>query len=1392
MTQSFTATPPALDAHDDRLLRYLPVELAQQAAPDSVRRHLVELLVALRAAVPRWLYDTVVAGEPVRPRGLEATLLFADITGFTPLTERLERHGRRGNEYLTAVINSYFTPLVGIALERGGDLLAFGGDAILVLFDGADHAADAAAAALAMQAAMPHIPAPPALPPDVGDLLPLRMKVGIASGPIILVAAASERRRVTLALGRILADTDDLADGTPPGMIALAPRSAELIGASVRVQQMADGRLLLEGFDAPPPPPASAAPDIGRLDIQQLEERIAALEPFLPAAIFGSLAGTPGMLPGDGEQRRAVSLFAHLHGLHELADRLGPERADEVAAAATLTIGRALEEVERHGGALARVDTYAEGHKLLALFGAPVAREHDGRRAVQVGLALRGELNHQRLMLSDDDSGGDDLTFTIRVRCGVNAGPVVAGLVGSPVRWEYTVMGDAANVAARLMGKGALDAGDLLVGPGVFEQPDEWLDAEARILQLKGKSAALTAYAVAALRDTPQPKRSAHALVGREREQAALGAAVAALRGGASGLVLLQGEAGIGKSRLVRAFVAALDGILALQTAPAGLAPASFALFRAPLRVLLGIMPDAEAGAAIIQLHRRLAELMPDRVGELMPALSLVLGIPGVDQAALGATPEERQRAIARGVLAVLRAIAGDRPLALVCEDLHEADSASLSLIEQLLRQAGAAQLLTCATLRIASAANPEVQRLVQRLTDAAHADDLPITTLQLTGLAADAGAAFAAALIPGLHPETAELLLRHAGGNPLFLEILARSVQQARALQPTPEGLLLRGSLTDLGVPLTLRELVAAQVDQLPDEVRRLARAAAVVAAVDRIFGRDLVARIVGDATVAEARLAELERARVVERVAHDADARYSFHHQLFQQVVYDRLLERERRELHRRAGSVLHAEPPAQRAQRVEALAYHCYEGELWELALPYSLDAGQRAQQAYANREARRYLRRSLGLARRFADTQAEATAREALGELHILLGRYPPARAQLTRALERGSGLDAGAPQIEAQARRRRLLALIGERTADYAQAEADCRNGLLLTAALPLPQAEMARLYAQLAIIEILRGDYAAAEEASIAGLRALPPPPAAARERVLLNQRRATAQGQRGRYAEAIAALDASLSAARELNDPALIAEVLHNLGMHLTFTGEYLQAQECYDESLALKQRIGDFSGWVKTTLNYGVWLQTTGRYEEALRRLEACHTLSVRHQLRGSAADAAANIGYIHYMRGDLATARVFLERAYVDYCELGELQGQADALYRLGDVAIDERRLAAARDYGERALAAAREIESEAYISCALRVIGEALLYAGDYAAAAGFLDEAQQVQQQVDDPYDTALILAAHARLALARGDRAAARQIAAEAHEVAAAQDAAFPRAVVAQLHWSSW
>ncbi len=488
---------------------------------------------------------------------------------------------------------------------------------------------------------------------------------------------------------------------------------------------------------------------------------------------------------------------------------------------------------------------------------------------------------------------------------------------------------------------------------------------------------------------------------------------------------------------------------------------------------------------------------------------------------------------------------------------------------------------------------------------------------------------------------------------------------------------------------------------------------------------------------------------------------------HAMLRSFYYQRLSQGRRRDLHRRAGEYYTSRQP----DVLKAARHFVEAGEHLRAAQLATADTAALIDQGEAEP-----LRRLLEHLRpEQLDSATWSAVCTALGEVDALMGDYEVARGQFTQALRSGATLTGSPAQVEAQARRYRLLALVGERTGAYEQAEADCRNGLALIKQLDQPNAEAARLYEQLGTVLWRVSDFDAAEAACAAGLSALPSGKATRRERIQLWQLLATIDIERGRYDAAIDVLERSLTLAQEPGDRALLALVQYNLGLAQYYRGEAEQARSSFQESLRIRTELGDVAGRIAAFNGLGLVHMANGETQAAMDCFTESSALCERLGMPSHQAAALLNLGQLQLERGRLDEAQANLKRSCAIYTGLNDRRHIAQCRYLLGDLALLQGEPAVAFDEGTHALSLAQLLRSVSFESCALRVIGEALHTQGQLAEAETRLALARQLQTEVNDPYDTALILAAWAALALDQGSPELARSRAREALALAQEQ-----------------
>jgi adenylate cyclase len=648
--------------------------------------------------------------------------------------------------------------------------------------------------------------------------------------------------------------------------------------------------------------------------------------------------------PAEGavEERRLVTvLFADIAGFTALADRLEPEVLVEVIDPVLATMSTVI---TNYGG---HVSKYA-GDALLAFFGAPQAHEDDAVRALLAAREMNLEV--ERLAPSMPELGA------IALHIGVNTGHVVTGFRGGEVGLDYSVLGDAVNVAQRLEAAGG--AGDVYVGELTYLlSRDSFRFEEVGALTLKGKAEPVRAWRLVG-QGGAETANGSGSLVGREREHALIGELVTAVAGGESRFLALVGEPGLGKSRLLEALRedALAQDMRWTQVKCRSYGTGAYGPYLEMIRTIAGIKPEDPANVAAA----RIAERAEDAgTAGSAPYLQHVLGIverPAIPDGVMN-SPETLRHRVHEAMVDFLTARAAISPLVLAIEDVHWMDSASADL--SLVLAERAAGLPICAALT----ARPEGREIVEQIS-AAFGSRASVVDLQQ--LDREAIASLVRDIVGEPDEELLDLVASRTSGNPLFVQEVVRSLLDANALVERDSGWHVEERAGAESVPTTVESVLAARIDLLPRDAAELLQVASAIGAE---VNPALLRGVVADAEPRDlGRLIDvLVERELLDRHEDQGEPRLVFHHALVVDVAYGRLLRRRRRDIHRRVVETA-IRLYGSGDDVVDLLAHHAYRGEMGAAAVSYLDRAGRRAAQLFANDEALTHLRRALEIAER----------------------------------------------------------------------------------------------------------------------------------------------------------------------------------------------------------------------------------------------------------------------------------------------------------------------------------------------------------------------------------------------------------------------------------------
>ncbi len=1363
----------------DHLRTYLPPPLIEALQFDLVSppprlleqctTHLSELLKTIHTLLPPYLVEQVIRDPTpgkVGGKFIHGTLLFADISGFTAMSERLSRIGREGAEEITGIVNHYFGTMLAILRDHNGQLVKFGGDALLGLFLEPDSSNRAVQAAHRMQTAMVSLGQ---IQTSQG-VFALQMKVGIHKGSFFAAQLGTAQGMEYALFGTDVNATAATESAAVAGQILLDRATWETVPSCQAVPVPQNDHYLvvkeIAPFTAPPTlhtPTLLHLPEATLDGLHQAVKHLDALASYLPAGLLSRIVSAPNAVSLEGEHRLVAVLFANVHGLGEIVDRLGPGHEEQIVTALNRYFTAMDNSIRRFGGVVNKIDLYDHGDKLLALFGAPVAHEDDAERAVRAALAMQETMSEITRSLPSYIELPD---LCLSQQIGISFGYVFAGYVGTSWRHEYTVMGDEVNLGARLMS--VAEPGSITISSDIGRKIQALFDLAPRgQVELKGKSALVPIFSIAGPRAMPEPLRGlkgmSSPLVGRRTEWEQLLAATEQLRSGRGQIISVIGEAGLGKSRLVAELhqymgnkpVRWIEGRCLSYTESVSYRP-----FQEIVQRMVGIKLDDSEGQAWNKLRDALEKkLAPEEIAVTLPYLANFMNLQLEDALRekvryLDAEALQRRTFVAIHTLietqlsaeSPLMADSEDvqQPLVLVLEDIHWLDQASLALLEHLMPLVNRIPMLLILLYR------PERTKgcwqIYERITrEFAHC----ATTISLQHLTSDDGQELLANLVGGKHwpAKVQELILDRTEGNPLYIEEVIRTLIDDQTLVQNSSGQWhISGDLEakTATVPDTLQGVLMARLDRLEEPCRGAVQTASVIG---RVFPFDVLTHVMpqdnGESnTQLNQCMVRLQQHQTIRETQRSPELVYTFKHAMMQEVCYLSLAARIRRRYHQKAAEYLETGRSTGRRDaenNIPLIAHHAFVGQDWPRALHYQLLAGQQAQKLFANHEAIDHFQKALQSVENLAADETiepRKVIHTALGELLTTTSQYEQALEHLEKALALAEELD----DCDTQARTCRWLARLYENRGEYPLAFDWIQRGLDVLGGRET--ADAAELSITAGLINTRQGNYDTALahcQKSLHIAQQLDEVTVLARGHNLLGH----ITRLRGASASAIEHFQHSLDLyqrAGDINGQAFAHNQIANAHFDL---GQWQEAEHHYLRAREIFNQIGDVYRCATADNNLGGIARNQGRldealafYQGALRSLEqigkSLWVLGVFHM----------NLGHTFIRRGEIEAAYQHL-RASQDYYEQAQARDFLPEMHRyFAEAALIAGELTEAQAQGERSLHLARELAMRGEQGCALRVLGEIATAQEQFDQAKEYLQESISILEEVGDAYEGA--------------------------------------------------
>jgi class 3 adenylate cyclase/tetratricopeptide (TPR) repeat protein len=959
----------------------------------------------------------------------------------------------------------------------------------------------------------------------------------------------------------------------------------------------------------------------------------------------------------EGERKQVTVLFADLKGSMELLADRDPE---EARAILDPVLERMMEAVHRYEGTVNQV----LGDGIMALFGAPLAHEDHAVRACYAALRM------QRSVRQYAEEVRRATGLLIQIRIGLNSGEVVVRSIGSDLHMDYTAVGQTTHLAARMEQMAApssilLTAATLQLAEGYVQVtslgplPIKGLSETMEIFEAVGAGATRTRLQAAAARGLTQ-------FVGRDAELETLRQTLARAGSGRGQIVALVGEPGVGKSRLVWEFSHShrAQGWLVLASGSVSYGKAtSYLPVIDLLKAYCGI-EDRDDGRRIREkLTGKLLTLDPALQPTLPPLLSLLdVAVDDPEWQALD-PPQRRQRTLDACKRLLLRE-SQEQPLLLVCEDLHWIDTETQALLDSLVESLPTARLLLLVNYR------PEYEHSWGRKTY--------YRQLQLDPLPPESAEALLHGLLgddDGLQP-LKRLLIERTEGNPFFLEESVQTLVESSILAGDHGSYRLAKPVESTQVPATVQAVLAARIDRLAHEDKRLLQSAAVV-------GKDIPYAILQaiaelpDAALRQA-LARLQAAEFLYESSLFPDLGYTFKHALTHEVAYGSLLQERRHTLHAAILARLETLYPDRQAELVQLLAHHAFRGELWDKAGVYLRQAGVKAAARSAHREAVGHFEQALEALRHLPESR---DTRERAFDLHL----------ELRSALQ-------PLGEFEWMLQHLREAQVLAESLADHRR---------------------VGQVSAAMANHRWTRGDYESAVQSAQQALAAAHDDSAT---RLQATFRLGHAYHALGHYQDAASCFKSCIQASsgnlprEQLGLTGLVAVTARAwLTMSLAELGEFAEGTARAEEALRLGEAGDNAFSLILACLGVGRLYVTAGDSHRAISSLDRGLALCEAREIPLWSPSLASDLGYAYALCGRITRALPLLEQAIEPTAIAPFVAYQALRVCRLAEGYLLARRMADAVAAAHQALALAVQHKERGSEGWTLRLLGEIAAYA-----------------------------------------------------------------------------
>ncbi len=889
----------------------------------------VKRVIAMGSFLPGKITKSLVIGaERKKFEIFKGTLFYIDISGFTSMSEKLASIGKEGAEKLAGIINDYFDNFNDIISHYGGDIYRFGGDAIFGFYEDKKKNISVSNALVAAKKTMEYV-----LKNDTVTIgknkFSIKMHIGLAYGDIYFQDLESD-----YFLGGTLSyDLNKIVDTAGSGEIMVNKKFKNL-AKDAKFKKVEDDIYLLVNMDKVKARKKTIKIDLEKFSNDEIKKLTKKMQNYLPAWLDKRIILNPVFNPKDGEHRKMAVLFIHFKGFNIESD---PLLAEEIISNFYKNVDKLTEKYDAY---LNKMDVYKDSARMLIVFGFPYAHEDIYIRAT----SLAEEVMRFSKILR------------LKIKIGINGGFAFGSPIGDDYRREYTVMGDVVNLAARFA-TGAKE-NSIIVGESIYKKAQKVFDFEfLGERSYKGKSKKIKIYKPLEKKKVERVVLSkwlseSEKFIGRKKEMVTVNEAIVKVLKKHGQIIGISGQAGLGKSRMTQEILKILKD-KKFTVYEGDCVSYGTTLAYHPWITLLNnyfeINPNDTIEEKEKKIEKRMGEISKKMLSWL-PIVGEIMAVPFRDNELTKSLDAKlKKQRFFDIVLDILKFMSKKEPHCIVLDDIHWADSASMDMINYITRNISTNRLLFLLVFR------PMANKEFMEKKYYTQIDLKPFNKSDTMSLVKNL------LNIKSFPDELKNLIIQKTQGNPFYTEEIIKSIIEQGFIKQDKKGKwVFSGNLKKLNLPDSIEGVILSRIDRLEIKERDALQFASILG---REFDFELLAGIYKHKKELLEIFNNLHKLDIIKKEISEGTTRYFFKHIFTQEVAYDTISFEKRRELHRKVGSYIERTNKKKLQDVLGLLSYHYYKGENYEKSLVFSVEAGDKAKNVYANEEAIEFYTRAI---------------------------------------------------------------------------------------------------------------------------------------------------------------------------------------------------------------------------------------------------------------------------------------------------------------------------------------------------------------------------------------------------------------------------------------------